>query len=105
MTTKETSSRSEPPLSGRVLSALADIWPSPVRHQDERIGGVPGDDEYGRAYARRQFMRRVCWGLGIDLTLPPLWGKDILDIGCGHGGMSCYLATAGARRVLGIDLN
>lgn len=32
-------------------------------------------------------------------------GSRILDIGCGLGGRTCYLATKGARSVVGIDVN
>jgi ubiquinone/menaquinone biosynthesis C-methylase UbiE len=45
--------------------------------------------------------------------LPCLWngvkadiqGKEILEVGCGHGGITCFLAMNGAKRVVGIDLN
>lgn len=32
-------------------------------------------------------------------------GARVLDIGCGLGGRTCYLATKGVRSVLGIDIN
>jgi ubiquinone/menaquinone biosynthesis C-methylase UbiE len=32
-----------------------------------------------------------------------LAGKDILDLGCGPGGKTCYLATQKPRRVVGVD--
>ena len=31
--------------------------------------------------------------------------KEVLEIGCGHGSISCFLACAGARNVVGIDVN
>lgn len=34
-----------------------------------------------------------------------LKGKRVLDIGCGLGGRTSYLATIGAREVVGIDIN
>ena len=30
---------------------------------------------------------------------------DVLEIGCGHGGIACYVAVCGARNIIGIDLN
>jgi SAM-dependent methyltransferase len=32
-------------------------------------------------------------------------GRRILDIGCGLGGKTCYFASAGARRVVGVDID
>lgn len=37
--------------------------------------------------------------------LPPLTGKRIVDLGCGFGQLSRYLAGEGAASVLGIDLS
>ena len=32
-------------------------------------------------------------------------GKTVLDIGCGTGGRTAYLASLGAKKVVGIDIN
>ncbi|WP_155315203.1 class I SAM-dependent methyltransferase [Desulfosarcina alkanivorans] len=32
-------------------------------------------------------------------------GKTVLDIGCGHGALSVYIASLGAKRVVGVDIN
>jgi SAM-dependent methyltransferase len=32
-------------------------------------------------------------------------GKEVLEIGCGTGGRASYIAAAGAKRVVGIDIN
>jgi SAM-dependent methyltransferase len=34
-----------------------------------------------------------------------LSGKDVLEIGCGTGGRTAFLAMQGARRTVGIDIN
>ncbi len=34
---------------------------------------------------------------------PDFTGKKILDIGCGHGSLCVYLASKGAKQVIGID--
>jgi ubiquinone/menaquinone biosynthesis C-methylase UbiE len=65
-----------------------------------RLPGAPGSDEYHAAYAQFQFDRKVRLGLGIQVT-----GLSVLEIGCGHGGITTFLGAAGARRVVGVDLN
>lgn len=45
-------------------------------------------------------------GTIIDkITNMDLVGKRVLDIGCGTGGRSAYLASCGAAEVVGIDIN
>lgn len=88
------------PLSDYLLYQLAKRWPSPVRAMNTRIGAQPGSAEYAFGYAVDQFNGCVIRGLRTSV-----YGKEVLEIGCGHGGISCFLAAAGAVRVLGIDLN
>jgi len=37
--------------------------------------------------------------------IPNLRSKTVLDIGCGHGSMCVYMALAGAKKVVGVDIN
>jgi SAM-dependent methyltransferase len=39
----------------------------------------------------------------LRALLPPLAGRDVLDLGCGYGWFCRFAAEAGARRVLGLD--
>ena len=88
-------------LSDFVLYQLATRWPSPLTyHSKELDEGEPGTESYNLAYARHQFNRKV-----VNGTYVSVWELDVLEIGCGHGGISCFLAVAGARSVTGIDLN
>ena len=87
------------------LSALASVWRNPVAARDERLGSEIGSVEYERAYTRDQFMSRVVNGFPLGRELPLLFGKEVLELGCGHGGVTCYLAGLGAKRVVGIDIN
>ena len=58
-------------------------------------------DEYHIDYAiRRQYGTKLKYGFPYDIE-----NKNILEIGCGHGGISLFLAVNGAKKVIGIDLN
>jgi predicted RNA methylase len=37
-------------------------------------------------------------------ALPPLKGKDVVDLGCGTGYLGAWLRRAGAARVVGVDV-
>lgn len=92
-------------LAATGLAWLAERWPSPMAGQTARFAAKPGESAHEEAYALEQFMRRVWFGAGVGRELPPLWGKTVVEIGCGHGGISCWLASMGAREVIGIDVN
>ena len=90
-------------IADALLYQLTQRWPAGLTHSygDETLDrGEPGSEAYRLAYARFQFNRKVRYGLGRSV-----WGLDVLELGCGHGGICCYMATAGARSVTGIDLN
>lgn len=87
-------------ISERILLALVDIWPSPVKARQEFLGD-PSTEQYHLDYATKyQFDIKVKYGIGLDVR-----GKDVLEIGCGHGGIACFLAVNGAKSVVGIDIN
>jgi ubiquinone/menaquinone biosynthesis C-methylase UbiE len=88
------------PVSDWLLYQVSRRWPSPMAKMTSDLGAEPGSDEYAMAYARRQFDTKVRGGVSVTVT-----GLDVLEIGCGHGGITCYLAAVGARHVCGIDLN
>lgn len=92
-------------LASMLLSALASVWRNPVAGRDRRLGGEPGSKRYEREYTRDQFMSRVVNGMPLGYSMPQLFGKEVLELGCGHGGVTCYLASMGAKRVVGIDIN
>ena len=48
----------------------------------------------------RQYMQKVKSGIGCDIL-----NKEIIEIGCGGGGISTFLAMNGAKKVYGIDIN
>jgi SAM-dependent methyltransferase len=52
---------------------------------------------------------QITWGVWqvpeIELgALPPVDGKDIIELGCGTGYFGAWLRRAGARRVVGVDV-
>jgi ubiquinone/menaquinone biosynthesis C-methylase UbiE len=83
---------------------LADSWPDPRADKRLRYDAEPGTPKFERAYTVDQFMKHVWFGSALGRSMPDLLGKEVLEIGCGHGGISCYLASIGARKVVGIDL-
>jgi SAM-dependent methyltransferase len=48
-------------------------------------------------------LSRLSWRLRNTLRSVDWHNKDVLEIGCGRGDMSLYMALTGARRVEGID--
>ena len=71
-------------------------------------GACPYDDP--AFFASYQQMRQIGTGLNEDLEqpaptrmLPDVAGRDALDLGCGGGAFVRWLASCGARHVLGID--
>src|SRR5205823_4919717 len=69
------------------------IRPAPVSTMEDK-------EEYfrWRLSQAAEFMSR--FGHRVDI-----FGKSILDFGCGFGSMSFFLAQKGARRVVGTDLD
>jgi ubiquinone/menaquinone biosynthesis C-methylase UbiE len=58
-------------------------------------------DEYHINYAiKNQYGTKLKYGFPYDIE-----NKEIVEIGCGHGGISLFLAINGAKHVTGIDLN
>jgi SAM-dependent methyltransferase len=65
---------------------------------------------YTDTVARDQWAQtQITWGLWhvpeSELgALPPLVGKDVIELGCGTGYFGAWLRRAGARRVVGLDV-
>jgi ubiquinone/menaquinone biosynthesis C-methylase UbiE len=88
-------------LSEAILYRLASSWPSPIKKQAEKLGGDVSSREYHINYALfQQYDLKVRDGIPQEIR-----NKDILEIGCGHGGISTFMCVNGARSVVGIDLN
>lgn len=88
------------PLADRILYAIAKRWPSPVAERVRRFQAEPGTEKYEIEYAWDQFDRKTRTGIPVAVR-----GLDVLEIGCGHGGGTCFIASCGARFVIGLDIN
>lgn len=87
-------------LSDYLLYSVAKRWPSPMERFNKEHNVETATDAHDMAYAQWQFDRKVMQGLGGTVL-----GQEVLEIGTGHGGIACYMATVGAKRVVAIDLN
>lgn len=87
------------PISDYLLYQVARRWPSPKAPLGDGQA-KPGSEAYALRYSQEQFDRCVRTGIGISV-----FDKDVLEIGCGHGGITCFLATSGANRAVGLDLD
>jgi SAM-dependent methyltransferase len=69
-----------------------------------RAGGSSESDQYDRDYFQRgQAENARFWQRHGGM--PRLEGASVLDIGCGHGSLCIDMALAGARRVVGLDVD
>lgn len=88
------------PVTDYLLYRAARNWPSPMAGLKKRLNAEVGTEEYSHNYALEQFNRCVRNGIGV-----PVADKVVLEIGCGHGGITCFLAAAGAKLVVGLDID
>lgn len=72
-----------------------------LQYSDPCFDSADPNSETSRlAYAQHQFNSKIRNGLGMEA-----WEQNILELGCGHGGISAFLAVGGAASVTGIDIN
>ena len=72
-----------------------------IRRKQPKLLNNIQSDEYHINYAiKNQYGTKLRYGFPYDIE-----NKNILEIGCGHGGISLFLAINGAKHVTGIDLN
>jgi ubiquinone/menaquinone biosynthesis C-methylase UbiE len=85
----------------KLLYTLSKRWPSPVKERESKLGEYPTSEQYLLNYAlHAQYLQKLKQGVSFNFH-----DKEILEIGCGHGGITCFLAVNGAKKVVGIDLN
>jgi SAM-dependent methyltransferase len=75
-----------------------------------RASWTKSNVEYTDARAETAWAREeIAWGMTKTpesevRMLPPLEGKDVVELGCGTAYFGAWLKRAGARRVVGVDV-
>jgi ubiquinone/menaquinone biosynthesis C-methylase UbiE len=83
-----------------ILYQLAKRWPSPVKDRIS-FGDDPNSFEYKKNYSlKKQYFTKLKKGVNYDFH-----NKKILEIGCGHGGISLFFSLNMAKEVVGVDIN
>lgn len=57
------------------------------------------------AYFKTRLIRDEVFWHKFQGGKPDLNNKECLDVGCGHGSLCINMALAGAKKVVGIDIN
>lgn len=79
-----------------LITKYKSVW----EHGHPGIFAEIGSDEHDYEYALLQIKNKTINGFGIDIL-----GKDVLEIGCGHGGICLFMSMNGAKSVVGIDVS
>lgn len=59
-----------------------------------------GTSDFELQYTMNVIRAKVVRGIGVDV-----YNKKVLEIGCGRGGVSFFMAMNGAKEVVGVDLS
>lgn len=84
-----------------------------LQPREKRVSSIKlsDDQEYFNSYAHfgihhemlTDFVRTVSYRDALHNNKPLIQGKTVLDLGCGTGILSMFVASAGAATVIGID--
>lgn len=87
--------------SETILYYLTENWPDNIATKNKPDFKKYKKEELNYKYALEvQFKNKLKTGVLYDFT-----DKKILELGCGHGGISVFHAANGAKEVIGIDIN
>jgi len=88
-------------ISEKLLEVATKLFSSPPVVKQLDNNSEPNSIESNLEYAlKKQFQLKFFYGFPFEII-----GKNILEIGCGQGGISTYLAVNGADYVCGADIN
>lgn len=79
---------------------LIERYNSPWSKGNPSLVSKAGSIEHEHEYALLQLQNKTISGFGEKVL-----DKNILEIGCGHGGISIFAVMNGAKKVVGIDLS
>jgi ubiquinone/menaquinone biosynthesis C-methylase UbiE len=87
-------------ISEKILLFIAKKWKSAWDKGHPDIKESSTSEEHNMQYAYFQLFSKIKYGIKVNV-----YSKRVLEIGCGHGGISVYAALNGAKQVVGIDLS
>ena len=87
-------------ITERILCSICSCYRSEWDQGHPLIKAKAGTADHDIEYGFLQLSRKITYGLGVDV-----YGKTVLEIGCGHGGICVYAALNGAKSVIGIDVS
>lgn len=87
-------------LHERLLYYLVNRYQSEWSHGHPGISSEAGTPEHELEYAMLQLGNKIRNGLGYST-----YGKTVVEIGCGHGGICVFAALCGAKEVWGLDVS
>jgi ubiquinone/menaquinone biosynthesis C-methylase UbiE len=84
----------------RLLHYLVNKYQSEWSHGHPGVSSPAGTPEHELEYAMLQLQGKIRNGLGYSV-----YGKTVVEIGFGHGGICIYAALCGAKDVWGLDVS
>ena len=87
-------------ISESILLKIVKKWKSAWDKGHPEIIEGAKSDEHDMQYAYYQIFSKIKNGIKVNV-----YSKKVLEIGCGHGGISLYAALNGAKQVIGIDVS
>lgn len=87
-------------ISKLILKALINNYHSEWDNGHPYIYSKAGTTLHEYEYGKLQLKIKTNVGLGTDV-----YGKNVLELGCGQGGICVFAAMLGAKKVVGIDLS
>ena len=87
-------------ISKQILKLLVKNYHSEWNSGHPNVIANAGSEEHQYEYGMVQLKHKIVSGIGIDVYL-----KNVLEIGCGHGGICVYAAMVGSAKTIGIDLS
>ena len=79
---------------------LIERYKSAWDHGNPKLETQLGSMEGEFSYALMTIKNKTIKGIGVDI-----FNKDVMEIGCGRGGICIFMAMTGANKVTGVDIS